>query len=56
MCDACGAGWGCGVGHVASDNFSGLLVLYHSVPAELVHREVVDDEKAIILWQQHQEM
>ena len=53
MFDVCGAGWGCGVGFVASNTFSRFVVLYHFVPAELVRQEVGDDEKAIVLGQQH---
>ena len=54
--DACGTEWDCRVGPVASDTFSGFEVLYHSVPTELVHREVVDGEQATVLSQQHQEV
>ena len=41
---------------MASDIVSGFVVLYHSVLAELIHREVVDGKKAIVLWQHYQEM
>ena len=56
MCDASGAGCGCGVGPVASNTFYGVVVLCHVMPAELLHQEVVDGEKSIVLWQHHQAM